>query len=361
MVSDRTRFRLAAEAYAHTARYDGKVADYLARRAEGDGEEVHLPVVFTPQFRRRQVMRYGENPHQRAGFYVPTGHADSGLASAQQLQGKELSYNNIADADAALECVLQFDEGPACVIVKHANPCGAAVADELLAAYDRAHATDATSAFGGIIAVNRDMDGDTAREIVGRQFVEVVIAPGFSDDAREAFAAKPNVRLLSLGENPAPMTGRLNVHRVAGGLLVQQHDALVVDRADCRSVADREPTDAEWRDLMFAWRMVRMVKSNAIVYAADARTLGIGAGQMSRVDSSRIAAWKATEANLSLDGSAMASDAFFPFRDSIDAAASTGVAAIIQPGGSMRDEEVIAAANEHGLAMVFTGVRHFRH
>ncbi len=357
-VSHATRFRLAARAYAHTARYDGMIADYLARRV--DGEDSALPRVHTPQFERRQSMRYGENPHQEAAFYVPTGTPDTGLAAAEQLQGKELSYNNLADADAALECVNQFDEGPACVIVKHANPCGAALGDDLLEAYDRAHATDPVSAFGGIIAFNGELDGRTAREIVARQFVEVVIAPAYAKEAVEAFAPKKNVRLLAVG-GAAPPAGRLNYHRVAGGLLVQQHDDRCVSRADCRSVSARVPEDGEWDDLLFAWKMVRMVKSNAIVYAAGGRTLGVGAGQMSRVDSSRIAAWKAKEAGLSLDGSAMASDAFFPFRDSIDAAAEAGVKAIIQPGGSMRDEEVIAAADEHGIAMVFTGMRHFRH
>ena len=359
-VSQATRFRLAAKAYAHTARYDGLIADYLSRRLDEAQQPDDLPRVYTPQFERRQSMRYGENPHQQAAFYVPTGAEASGLAAASQLQGKELSYNNIADADAALECVNQFDEGPACVIVKHANPCGAALGNNLLEAYDRAHATDPVSAFGGIIAFNGEVDGATAGEIVDRQFVEVVIAPGFSAEAREAFSPKKNVRLLEVASTATPH-GRLNVHRVAGGLLIQQHDDQCVTREDCRSVSNRTPGDAEWQDLMFAWKMVRMVKSNAIVYAADGRTLGVGAGQMSRVDSSRIAAWKAGEAGLSLAGSAMASDAFFPFRDSIDAAAEAGVKAIIQPGGSMRDEEVIAAANEHDIAMVFTGMRHFRH
>ncbi|MEE4175052.1 MAG: bifunctional phosphoribosylaminoimidazolecarboxamide formyltransferase/IMP cyclohydrolase [Xanthomonadales bacterium] len=359
-VSRATRYRLAAKAYAHTARYDGLIADYLARRIDDATDPDVLPRVHTPQFERRQSMRYGENPHQQAAFYVPAGVEASGLAAAEQLQGKELSYNNIADADAALECVNQFDEGPACVIVKHANPCGAALGASLLDAYDRAHATDPVSAFGGIIAFNGPVDGATAREIVDRQFVEVVIAPDFANDAREAFSAKKNVRLLQVAATAAP-GARLNYHRVAGGLLIQEHDDRCVSREDCRSVSERAPEETEWNDLLFAWKMVRMVKSNAIVYAADGRTLGIGAGQMSRVDSSRIAAWKAGEAGLSLAGSAMASDAFFPFRDSIDAAAEAGVKAIIQPGGSMRDDEVIAAANEHGIAMVFTGMRHFRH
>ena len=359
-VSAATRFRLAAAAYAHTARYDGLIADYLSRRVEGADQDSSLPSVHTPQFVRVQTMRYGENPHQEAAFYTPSRGAATGLAAAQQLQGKELSYNNIADADAALECVNQFSEGPACVIVKHANPCGAAVGSDLLDAYDRAHATDTVSAFGGIIAFNQPLDGKTAQEIIDRQFVEVVLAPGFSDEAVAAFGAKQNVRLLATSD-AATGEHRLNYHRVAGGLLIQQHDNRCVTRADCRCVSARSPDEQEWADLMFAWRMVRMVKSNAIVYAANNRTLGIGAGQMSRVDSSRIAAWKAQEAGLSLQGSAMASDAFFPFRDSIDGAAEAGVKSIIQPGGSMRDNEVIAAADEHGIAMVFTGMRHFRH
>ena len=367
-VSASTRFRLAARAFAHTARYDGLIADYLARRVDDDPAEAPdeqrgasaLPRVHTPQFLHHQGMRYGENPHQQAAFYVPAGAAPAGLAAAGQLQGKALSYNNIADADAALECVNQFDEGPACVIVKHANPCGAALGGDCREAYERAYATDPVSAFGGIIAFNRTLDGRTAREIVERQFVEVVIAPGFSPEAAEAFARKKNVRLLAVDPGDGP-TDRLDYHRVAGGLLLQQHDDRCVQRKDCRSVSARSPNDEEWDDLMFAWKMVRLVKSNAIVYAAGGRTVGIGAGQMSRVDSSRIAAWKAGEAGLSLEGSAMASDAFFPFRDSIDAAAAAGVRAIVQPGGSMRDEEVIAAADEHDIAMVFTGMRHFRH
>jgi phosphoribosylaminoimidazolecarboxamide formyltransferase/IMP cyclohydrolase len=356
-VSQATRFRLAATAYAHTARYDGIVADYLSRRIAADDNP--LPVVHTPQFERRQTMRYGENPHQQAAFFVTKGRAADGLAAAVQHQGKAMSYNNIADADAALECVSQFTGAPACVIVKHANPCGAAQADTLLAAYDHAYSTDAVSAFGGIIAFNGSVDGETAQTIIDRQFVEVVIAPDYADDALKVFSNKTNVRVLSA--NPSDEPGRINYHRVAGGLLVQQHDARVIGRDECRSVSERAPTEQEWEDLMFAWKMARMVKSNAIVYAAGGRTLGVGAGQMSRVDSSRIAAWKAHEAGLSLAGAAMASDAFFPFRDSIDGAAEAGIKAIIQPGGSMRDEEVIAAANEHGIAMVFTGVRHFRH
>jgi phosphoribosylaminoimidazolecarboxamide formyltransferase/IMP cyclohydrolase len=361
-VSASTRQRLAAAAFAHTARYDGLVADYLAKRAADQAPDDLLPAIHTPQFVRHQSMRYGENPHQQAAFYVPARGEPHGLAAARQLQGKALSYNNIADADAAWECVLQFEGHSACVVVKHANPCGAAIADSLFDAYDRAHATDPVSAFGGIIAFNRVLDEGTAQEIVRRQFVEVVIAPGFEDGAAQAFAEKRNVRLLAVPLDADPGTSvRLDYHRVAGGLLVQQHDYARVRREDCRCISERQPTREEARDMLFAWKMVRMVKSNAIVYARDGRTLGIGAGQMSRVDSSRIAAWKASEANLPLAGAVMASDAFFPFRDSIDAAAEAGVRAIIQPGGSMRDEEVIKAADEHGIAMLFTGIRHFRH
>ena len=359
-VSDSTRLALASSAFAHTARYDGLVADYLSRRVESHDGGDSLPVVHTPQFIRKQTMRYGENPHQQAAFYLASGAGESGLASAEQLQGKELSYNNIADADAAMECVNQFDSQPACVIVKHANPCGAAVSGTLLDAYDKAYTTDPVSSFGGIIAFNRGVDQQTATAIIDRQFVEVVIAPGYAAGALGVFSDKPNVRILAT-DNPVGEDRGLNYHRVAGGLLVQQHDHKIISREDCRSVTDISPSEQEWSDLMFAWKMVRMVKSNAIVYASGGRTLGIGAGQMSRVDSSRIAAWKASEAGLSLAGSAMASDAFFPFRDSIDAAAEKGVKAIIQPGGSMRDDEVVQAADEHGISMVFTGVRHFRH
>lgn len=365
-ISARTRLRLATRAYAHTARYDGMVADYLSRAAAAADEPertVDLPLIHTPQFQQSLAMRYGENPHQQAAFYTSPGEHSAGLAAARTLQGKVLSYNNIADADAALECVNQFSGQPACVIVKHANPCGAALAHSLYSAYDRAHATDTVSAFGGIIAFNQAVDEKTAAEILSRQFVEVVIAPGFDEGALRVFSDKPNIRVLEASQDePAQSAGRrLNYHRVAGGLLIQQHDNQCVTRDQCRTVGASEPGEDQWRDLMFAWAMVRMVKSNAIVYAREQRTVGIGAGQMSRVDSSRIAAWKANEAGLELKGSVMASDAFFPFRDSIDAAAEAGISAIIQPGGSMRDDEVIAAAQEHGMAMVFTGMRHFRH
>ena len=359
-VSAATRFALATRAFAHTARYDGLVAAYLSQRKPGAEQAEGLPEYLTPQFKNRQVLRYGENPHQAAGFYVESGLEPAGIAAAEQLQGKALSYNNINDADAALECVSQFEQGAACVIVKHANPCGVAIGDSMTDAYLNAFATDPVSSFGGIIAFNGPVRTETASSIIDKQFVEVVIAPGFSDGALESFASKPNVRLLRSGGEELPLNS-LHYQRVSGGLLVQQKDADRVARSDCRCVSDREPTQQEWLDMLFAWKVARMAKSNAIVYAAGGRTLGVGAGQMSRVDSARIARWKAADAGLELAGAAMASDAFFPFRDGIDTAAEAGIRAVIQPGGSMRDEEVIAAANEHGIAMVFTGIRHFRH
>jgi phosphoribosylaminoimidazolecarboxamide formyltransferase/IMP cyclohydrolase len=353
----RTRFRLATKAFAHTARYDGLVAAYLSRGDDAAGKA--LSAYLTPQFQARQSLRYGENPHQAAAFYVESATEPSGIAAATQLQGKALSYNNINDADAALECVAQFTDKPACVIVKHANPCGVAVGDDATSAYQAAFATDPVSSFGGIIAFNRALDEVTAATIVEQQFVEVVIAPVVLDGALEVFSAKPSVRVLSSG--PAAGEPGLHYQRVSGGLLVQQKDTGAIERHDCRVVTKRPPTEQEWADMLFAWKVVRMAKSNAIVYAANGRTLGVGAGQMSRVDSARIARWKADDAGLDLNGAAMASDAFFPFRDGIDTAAAAGIVSVIQPGGSMRDDEVIAAADEHGLAMVFTGMRHFRH
>ena len=359
-VSASTRFTLATKAFAHTARYDGLVADYLSRR-NVDGDVIRpLPEFITPQFQSRQELRYGENPHQSAAFYVESGVEPNGIAAAEQLQGKELSYNNINDADAAQECVGQFGPLPACVIVKHANPCGVALGDHNVDAYLKAFATDPVSSFGGIIAFSQPVHSDVATAITEKQFVEVVIAPGFSDDALLTFAAKPNVRLLR-GSSQQQAASAMHYQRVSGGLLVQQKDADRISRKDCSCVSEREPTEQEWLDMLFAWKVARMAKSNAIVYAADGRTLGVGAGQMSRVDSARIARWKAGDAGLGLTGAAMASDAFFPFRDGIDTAAEAGIKAVIQPGGSMRDDEVIAAANDHGLAMVFTGARHFRH
>ncbi|MEY6432042.1 bifunctional phosphoribosylaminoimidazolecarboxamide formyltransferase/IMP cyclohydrolase [Thioalkalicoccus limnaeus] len=351
-----TRFDLAVKAFEHTARYDAAIANYLGRQLD-DGAD--FPRTLSGQFVRHQRMRYGENPHQRAAFYVEHQPAEVSIATAHQLQGKELSYNNIADADAALECLKQFVEGPACVIVKHANPCGVALGPDLMSAYDRAYQTDPESAFGGIIAVNRPLDEMTARRIIERQFVEVIIAPEVSPAALLAVAAKKNVRLLVTGDWAADPLPRLDFKRVNGGLLVQDADLALTETP--RVVTRRAPTDQEMADLLFSWRVAKFVKSNAIVYGRDGMTIGVGAGQMSRVNSARIAAIKAEQAGLAVVGSVMASDAFFPFRDGLDQAARVGVTAVIQPGGSMRDDEVIAAADEHGLAMVFTGMRHFRH
>ena len=352
-----TRFDLAIRAYEHTAAYDGMIANHFGRLTEGGSEQ--YPRTFNLQLEKVQEMRYGENPHQSAAFYRDSRQTEIGISNAEQLQGKALSYNNVADTDAALECVKGFD-APACVIVKHANPCGVAVAEDLISAYDLAFHTDTESAFGGIIAFNRPLDGATAAAIVERQFVEVIIAPEVSEEAIAAVAAKENVRLLRTGQWSTPVPAR-DFKRVNGGLLVQDRDDGMVTRGDLKVATEREPTDAEWDDLLFAWKVAKFVKSNAIVYAAQQRTVGVGAGQMSRVNSARIAAIKAEHAGLEVRGAVMASDAFFPFRDGIDNAAERGIAAVIQPGGSMRDEEVIAAANDAGMAMVFTGMRHFRH
>jgi phosphoribosylaminoimidazolecarboxamide formyltransferase/IMP cyclohydrolase len=311
------------------------------------------------QYRKRLDLRYGENPHQHAAFYVATDSQGASVGSASQLQGKELSFNNLADADTAFECVRQFD-APACVIVKHANPCGVAVAASLREAYDRAFRTDPTSAFGGIIAFNQPLDAETARTIVERQFVEVIIAPDVEPGAREVCAKKENVRLLVTG-GLAPSNTRFEIRSLNGGLLLQSRDLGMVSREQLQVVTKRAPTAAELDDLLFAWAVCKFVKSNAIVFVKDRMTVGIGAGQMSRVVSTRIAAMKARDEGLEPRGSVMASDAFFPFRDGLDAAAEHGITAVIQPGGSKRDAEVIAAADEHGLAMVFTGMRHFRH
>jgi phosphoribosylaminoimidazolecarboxamide formyltransferase/IMP cyclohydrolase len=354
-----TRFRLARKVYEHTARYDGAIANYLGSLGE-DGERRTFPDTFNMQFVKAQDMRYGENPHQRAAFYIEHPPVEAGVASARQLQGKALSYNNVADTDAALECVKSFDQ-PACVIVKHANPCGVAVAGTLLEAYERAFSTDPTSAFGGIIAFNRRLDAATARAIVARQFVEVIIAPQVDADAVTAVAAKENVRLLECGPWSAVRSAAFDYKRVCGGLLVQDRDDGLVLRAELEVVTRRAPTEAQLDDLLFAWKVAKFVKSNAIVYARDGMTIGVGAGQMSRVYSARIAGIKAADEKLQVQGSVLASDAFFPFRDGIDAAAQAGISAIIEPGGSMRDGEVIAAADEHDIAMVFTGMRHFRH
>ena len=363
------RFDLALKAFEHTAAYDGMIANYLGtidQRADTLSTEDRgaFPRTFNTQFIKAQEMRYGENPHQSAAFYVEANPAEASVATAKQLQGKELSFNNVADTDAALECVKSFTK-PACVIVKHANPCGVAVVPEadggIRKAYDLAYATDSESAFGGIIAFNRELDADTARAIVERQFVEVIIAPSVSVEAREVVAAKANVRLLECGEWPAERIGGLDYKRVNGGLLVQSRDIGMITDADLKVVTQRAPTEQELHDLIFAWKVAKFVKSNAIVYAKNRQTIGVGAGQMSRVNSARIAAIKAEHAGLQVEGAVMASDAFFPFRDGIDNAAKAGISAVIQPGGSMRDAEVIAAADEAGMAMVFTGMRHFRH
>ncbi|MBE8716696.1 bifunctional phosphoribosylaminoimidazolecarboxamide formyltransferase/IMP cyclohydrolase [Cellvibrio polysaccharolyticus] len=354
----KTRFDLAIKAYEHTAAYDGAIANYFGLLVEGGSET--FPRTFNTQFIKAQEMRYGENPHQKAAFYLEKNPQEVGIATAKQLQGKELSYNNVADTDAALETVKSFDE-PACVIVKHANPCGVGVAANILDAYELAYATDTESAFGGIIAFNRELDAKTAEAIISRQFVEVIIAPSISAEALEVTKAKQNVRVLACGDWGTERIGGLDYKRVNGGLLVQDRDNGIVTASDLKVVSKRAPTEAEIRDLLFAWKVAKFVKSNAIIYAKDSRTIGVGAGQMSRVNSARIAAIKAEHAGLEVKGSVMASDAFFPFRDGIDNAAKVGIAAVIQPGGSMRDEEVIAAADEHGMAMVFTGMRHFRH
>ncbi len=349
------RRRMAAKVFAHTSRYDGLIARYL----EGGTDAAEsLPEVLNLTFVKRFAMRYGENPHQRAAFYEAPDASPASIAQATKIQGKELSFNNVADADAALECVRAFAE-PACVIVKHANPCGAALGETLATAYDRAYATDPTSAFGGIIAVNRPLDEATAALIVGRQFVEVIVAPEVSAEAARILGTKPGIRVLVVNMTEPTHTG-LDYRRVSGGLLVQDRDTPEA-KITLEPVSRRRPTPAETRDLVFAWRIAQFVKSNAIVFARDGRTIGIGAGQMSRVDSARVAAWKAEEAGLDVKGSVLASDAFFPFRDGLDSAAEAGVTAVIQPGGSVRDTEVIASACEHDIAMVFTGRRHFRH
>jgi len=356
-VSKETNFRLAVKVYQHTAAYDGAISNWLGSRL-GEGVDP-FPATLTLQYKKSQEMRYGENPHQSAAFYVERSVGEASIATARQLQGKELSYNNIADTDAALECVKQFMDGPACVIVKHANPCGVAYGTTLLEAYDKAYSTDPESAFGGIIALNCDLDGATARSIVDRQFVEVIIAPKVLPEAVEIVAAKKNVRLLECGMWPSRPAARLDFKRVNGGMLVQDTDLSL--SGEIKVVTKRAPTEAEMQDLLFTWRVAKFVKSNAIVYGKGRMTIGVGAGQMSRVNSARIAAIKAEHAGLEVKGAVMASDAFFPFRDGIDNAAAAGISAVIQPGGSMRDAEVIAAADEHGMAMVFTGMRHFRH
>jgi len=357
-VTEATRFTLARKVFAHTARYDGAIANYLGQIESGESD---FPSTLSLQYQKVQAMRYGENPHQKAAFYAESNPQAVCVATATQLQGKALSYNNVADTDAALECVKAFNE-PACVIVKHANPCGVAIGETILTAYERAFQTDPTSAFGGIIAFNRPLDIQTAKAIIDRQFVEVIIAPKVAEDAKPILATKANVRVLTCGVWNIPMQGEfLDFKRVNGGLLVQERDLGAITATDLKIVTQRQPTETELSDLLFAWKVVKFVKSNAIVYCKEGMTIGIGAGQMSRVYSAKIAAIKAADEKLEVKGAVMASDAFFPFRDGIDAAAEVGITAVIQPGGSMRDQEVIAAADEHNIAMVLTGMRHFRH
>ncbi|NIM74725.1 MAG: bifunctional phosphoribosylaminoimidazolecarboxamide formyltransferase/IMP cyclohydrolase [Gammaproteobacteria bacterium] len=359
-LSDATRRHLATKVFEHTARYDGAIANYLGSLG-ADDVRGDFPRTINLQFHKHSELRYGENPHQRAAFYTEAQPAEACIGTATQLHGKALSYNNIADTDAALECVKSFEE-PACVIVKHANPCGVALGEDIHAAYDRAYRTDPTSAFGGIIAFNRPLDADTASDILERQFVEVIIAPSVSEQAMECLRAKKDVRVLACGSWGDTRPAEFDYKRVGGGLLVQDRDIGMVAEADLKVVTKRKPTASELKDLQFAWKVAKFVKSNAIVYCKDGMTIGVGAGQMSRVYSAKIAAIKAADEGLQVAGAVLASDAFFPFRDGIDAAAEVGITAVIEPGGSKRDEEVIAAADEHGMAMVFTGgMRHFRH
>ncbi|NNF51233.1 MAG: bifunctional phosphoribosylaminoimidazolecarboxamide formyltransferase/IMP cyclohydrolase [Gammaproteobacteria bacterium] len=359
VVPEALRARLAARAFTHTARYDGMISSYLSSQSE-DHPDQQFPGVLNLQYFKRMNLRYGENPHQKGAFYAERTTGEASIAVARQLQGKALSYNNIADADAALECVRQFYE-PACVIVKHANPCGVAVEADALAAYTRANAADPVSAFGGIIAINRALDALTAEAIIRKPFTEVIIAPEVHEDALAVLSSKDNLRVLCTGWWDMERSAALDSKRVAGGVLVQDRDDGLVRQEDLKVVSERRPEEHEMRDLLFAWKVAKYVKSNAIVFAKDQVTIGIGAGQMSRVYSARIAAMQAADHGFAVKGSVMASDAFFPFRDGIDAAAEHGVVAVIQPGGSRKDPEVIAAANEHGMAMIFTGMRHFRH
>lgn len=363
------RFSLAVKAFEHTARYDGMVASYFGSMIEQsthecedscDAEHSQFPRTLNVQMLKKQDLRYGENSHQTAAFYVEHDIQEASVATAEQIQGKELSFNNIADTDAALECVKEFSE-PACVIVKHANPCGVAICVNIQSAYQKAFKTDPTSAFGGIIAFNRELDEATASAIIAQQFVEVIIAPSVSDAAATVLSTKANVRVLACGDWQGQLTEEYDFKRVNGGMLVQDRDFGMVEQDDLQVVTEKAPTPEQLTDLLFTWKVAKYVKSNAIVYCKDGATVGVGAGQMSRVYSARIAGIKAHDEGLEVGGCVMASDAFFPFRDGIDAAAKAGIAAVIQPGGSMRDQEVIDAANEHGIAMVFTGMRHFKH
>jgi phosphoribosylaminoimidazolecarboxamide formyltransferase/IMP cyclohydrolase len=368
-ISGATRFSLAVKAFEHTSNYDGMVANYFGTVVEQSDQEsknesvetyTQFPRTVNIQMQKKQDLRYGENSHQAAAFYVENQIQEASVATAKQLQGKELSFNNIADTDAALECVKEFNE-PACVIVKHANPCGVAISSDIKTAYQKAFTTDPTSAFGGIIAFNRTLDEDTAKQIIEQQFVEVIIAPEVSEPAQEILRTKKNVRLLACGDWLGQLTEEFDLKRVNGGLLIQERDFGMVEIDDLEIVTKKKPTEAQLKDLLFTWKVAKYVKSNAIVYCKDGATVGVGAGQMSRVYSAKIAGIKAADEGLEVQGCVMASDAFFPFRDGIDAAGTAGIAAIIQPGGSVRDQEVIDAANEHDIAMVFTGMRHFKH
>ncbi|ABF13814.1 bifunctional phosphoribosylaminoimidazolecarboxamide formyltransferase/IMP cyclohydrolase [Candidatus Palibaumannia cicadellinicola] len=360
-VSLETRLNLAIKAFQHTATYDSQIKDYFTSQVYTDSSKCSsiFPPILNINFVKKQDMRYGENQHQLAAFYLDTRNKEKSIATTKQLQGRALSYNNIADADAALECVKEFSE-PACVIVKHINPCSVAMGKTILVAYQRAYETDPTSAFGGVIAFNRSLDLCTAQEIIARQFIEVIIAPTVDQEALLILAKKKNIRVLSSGQWNKPIPN-LNFRQVNGGLLVQERDLVMINLHDLRIVSQRQPTTMEIQDALFCWKVVKFVKSNAIVYARNQRTIGIGAGQMSRIDSAKIASIKAIDNKLNIRGSTMASDAFFPFRDGLDSAAKVGVSCVIQPGGSIRDQEVITAANEHNIAMIFTNIRHFRH
>ena len=349
----KTRKKLALKTFEHTAQYDGAIANYLGEEEDGFSNTLNF------QFTKSQALRYGENPHQRAAFYKDSNLEEVSIANSKQIQGKPLSYNNLADADAALQCVRDFDE-PSCVIIKHANPCGVASRKDILRAYQSAYQTDPTSAFGGIIAFNRELDIATAEVIINQQFVEVIIAPKINIATLKILAKKENIRVLECGELGRPKT-TFDFKKVSGGLLIQDNDIELINVDNLKCVTTIKPSDSEMNDLIFAWKVAKSVKSNAIVYVKNQMTIGIGAGQMSRIYSAKIAGIKAADENLEVEGSVMASDAFFPFRDGIDAAAKAGISSIIHPGGSMRDDEVIAAANEHGISMIFTGIRHFKH
>lgn len=357
-LTNKTRFHLAQKAFAHTARYDANISNFFGSLSP-TGDTQDYPSTFSMQFNRLKELRYGENPHQTAAFYSEPRPLSGTLSAAKQLQGKTLSYNNIVDMDIALECALAYQEA-ACVIVKHANPCAVALDKNILQTYEKAYKADPTSAFGGIIAFNLPVDAETARTIIKQQFVEGIIAPSIDQEAQEVLSTKPDIRVLETGIRTQKIP-QLAMKRISGGLLIQDKDQGVIERGDIKTVSDRPPTEKELEDLLFAWKVAKYVKSNAIVYAKNKQTVGIGAGQMSRIYSARIAALKAEDEGLQISGSVMASDAFFPFRDNIDIAAEIGITAIIQPGGSIRDNEIIAASNEANMAMIFTGMRHFLH